>query len=182
MSRADLFSASEHTILMIIVLLMCFAFYKDVSNKIIDAYNEEVRWEQQQKMNEANGEPNFHFTLYDSCGGPPLWHLIIALQFATNPFLLFLIKRRTLGKFIFSTFLNFLMFYGYFAWANNAFNARVLNEHSHIADVGFGGYLFPGSTALQQFSFVLISALLVLQIFFLIRFVMERFNARIHLA
>jgi len=182
MNHTKLFSSSEHSILMIIVLLMCFAFYKDVSNKIIDNYNDQVKWEQLRQMNKANGEPDIHFTIYDACRSLSLWDLVLTLQFITNPFLLLLIKRRTLGKFIFSAFLNFLIFFSYFAWAYNAFYARKFNEYYYLGDVGFGGYFFPGSTALQQFSFVLISALLILQVFILARFVLERFNARIPLA
>jgi len=187
MNDTKLFSSGERFILAVIIFLMCFSFYKDISNKIVDSYNEHVKYEQLEKLDEANnGKKEFHFTFYDSCSrGPSLWELIISLQFISDPLLFFLIKRETLKAFVFSAFINFLTFFSYFAWAYNAFNLRRLNGSYYfrdISEIGFGSYLLPGSTVLQQFSFALISALLILQGFILIRFAMEKFNGKISLA
>ncbi len=182
MSQANLFSASERSILIIITLLMCFTFYQDISNKIIDSYNENVKLEQLRLLNRANNTEDFHFTLYDPCRSFSLWEFLIALQFFTNPIVPVLLRSQKPGRFIFALFINSLTFLAYFAWAYNAFHSMVLNQFYIIQPVNFGGYLFPQSTMLQQFSFVLVSFLLILQIFILARFLLEKFDPKVSLA
>lgn len=187
MNQAPLFSSGERSILIVIALLMCFTFYKDISNKIIESYNQYVGYEQQCKLykaNHPNDKEQFHYTPYDHCGGGlSLWELIIRLQFITNPILLLLLKRQTLKAFSFSTFLNLLTFLSYFAWAYGSYRSKKINNYFlSETNIGFGDYIFPYSNSLQQFSFVLIAVLLVLQLFILTRFLMEKFNGKISLA
>ena len=183
MNAIKLLSSTERTILLTLTFLICLSFYKDLENKIIDSYNESVRIEELKKMPRSNGKEQFHFTIYDcsrSISIPEMW---IGLQIIFAPILILLINSKRIGDFVFSLILNFVTFFSYFAWAFNAYWSRLMNESYRLYEnTSFGAYLFPQSSVLQQLSFVLVSVLLFLHLFVLVRFTAEKLDSKFHLA
>jgi hypothetical protein len=115
MSATKLFSSNEQTILVIFALLICLTFYQDLSNKIIDSYNEEVRIEQLRQLTHANGGEQFYFTIYDGTPSLSLTEVFINLQFIFSPVLILLVSSARPGRFIFSLLMNSLTFLSYLA-------------------------------------------------------------------
>lgn len=177
MNATKLFSSTEQTILVVLALLICLTFYRDLSTKIIDSYNEGVRIEQLRQLNDANGGEEFYFTIYDGTPSLSLTGTFINLQFIFSPVLILLVSSARPGRFIFSLLMNSLTFLSYLATVINAYQSRKFNESCFNPDWDFGTYLFPHLTSLQQWAFVFVSFLLVLQVFILARFVLEKLSS-----
>jgi hypothetical protein len=183
MSSDYLLSPAESKFLRGFILLLCLIFTYNLLNKAVDKYNEEVRWSQERNERRANN-PNtreISFGIYDISSGLPLWYLLYGLQFFTTPFSYFLLKKQKLNHFVISTFFTFLTFASFSAWTYDTFSFLKYEETTLLKDKGFNQYILYDSTLLEFVLFLSISALLIVQISILLRFVIEKFPAKISL-
>lgn len=176
-----LLSPIEHKILLGFVFSICCIFYINLSNRVIESYNEDVRFEQNQNQNEANNPKtkNLKFAIYDNPRALMIYEFIFWLQFLTLPLSFFLLRKQKLKRFIFSTVLTSFTFLSFLNWAFSTFNLNAWAEIPISKNLNFNNYVFHDSNFLEFFLFILVSILLTLQLSILFRFVCEKFQVKI---
>ncbi|HEX8247987.1 MAG TPA: hypothetical protein VF599_07435 [Pyrinomonadaceae bacterium] len=180
MTPDKLLSPSEHKLFFGIAFLICCLFFVNLTNKTINSYNEAIENAQIEKRYAANSKPKISFGIY-CLNSTPLYEVILALQFFTNPLLLLLFLKRKAGRFICAGLLAAFTFSGYVGWIIYTYRARKSDESFYRADTSFNDYLLYNSTFPEFILFLIFAVLLVLQICVLTRFVIEKFQARIYL-
>jgi len=181
MTPDKLLSPSEHKLFFGIAFLLCCLFFVNLTNKAVDRYNESVENGQMQKRDYANNQRKISFGLYDCLYSTPIYEVVLALQFFTNPLLFLLFLKRRLGRFVCSFLLAFFTFSGYIGWLIYTYEARKSDEHFYRLADGFNSYLLYNSTVLEFILFLIFAILLILQAAVLTRFVIEKIQARIYL-
>lgn len=182
MFAKTLFSETESKLLLGLILTIAFVFYINLGNKTIDDYNQKVLSEQTKKRIAADHphKPTVSFGLY-SCYSTPFWYLLYGLQFFTNPISFFLIRVKSIGSFIASFIFTFVTFYCFSMWLYQTFKYLTIEESLLHEEFSFNQWVLYQSTKLEFVVFLLISILLVIQTFILLRLVTERFQTKISL-
>lgn len=178
MSSKILLSPIEHKILLVMGFLICSLYFTNLSDKAIAIYNKNVEDEQIEKRNFANNEENISFS-FSNCYSIPIYETVLALQILTIPLLLLLIRKQHFARFLSSLFLTFFILFGYINWMIFSYTARKSNENFQIEETTFNTYILYQSTVLEFVLFLIVAILFVLQSAILLRFVIEKFQAKI---
>lgn len=171
-------SPVEHKILIAIGFLLCGFYFTNISDKAIATYNETVKSEQIEKERIANNHRGFSFEV---CvfRSTPLYEKVLLFQFLLIPFLLLLLKKQMFASFIFSQMLTAFILFGYVGWIFETYDLMQSNDFLREENVSFNNYLLFQSTVLEFVLFLIFATLLVIQSALLMRFVVERFQAKI---
>ncbi len=178
MLHKALLSPVEHKILITIALLICSFYFINVSNKIIDIYNETVINEQIEKQKAANNEKNISFG-FSHCYSTPLYELILALQFFTIPLLYFSLRKQSFKAYLFSLFLSGFTLFGYICWMIDTYIFRKASERFVEENITFNTFILYQSTILEFALFLTFGILFIVQSGVLLRFVIEKFQVKI---
>jgi hypothetical protein len=182
MTSQTLLSPIEQKLLLNFVLLICFVYFYNLSDKAVFNYNKEVRTSQERMAYQANKPDNgskLSFGIYDCYSSTPLWYLLYWLQFFTTPLSYLLLKTQKTGRFILSTFFTFLTFLSFTAWLYETFLFHKYLEGDYLKNESFNRYILFDSTFLELALFPLIFFLLFLQLSIIFRFTVEKFQAKI---
>lgn len=180
MTPDKLISPAEHKLFLVIAFLLGCLCFINITGKNIHYYNWQVEREQIEKRDSANNVEKLRFSDC-SFGRPPVQLLVFGLQFLCHPLLFILFLKRTRARFIFSVLTTAFVFLGYADWLISSYQMRKSGAFFYIADTTFNTYLLYNSTVLEFILFLLFAVLLVLQLFVLSRFVIEKFQAKIYL-
>lgn len=173
-SSNNFFSPTEQKLLLGIAILMCCLFFANFGSKIIENHNRKA--ELKQIENETGQK--IEFSGCYPCVTPIFEHIIF-LQLIAFPLIFLFLTKRRIGYFISSTFLASYIFFGYLNWIGWSYYIRTSVDDAHFVDASFYNYLFINSTFLDLIVFLILAILLVLQISILLRFVIEKFQAKI---
>jgi hypothetical protein len=172
---------SEQNLLLSLTLIVTFTFFLNLENKATESYNQSVKTEQIDKLYFANNSDKTNVSFGFTCNHTPFWYLLYALQFFTNPLSYFLLKARTLGRFLLSKIFTAITFYCFSIWIYETFYYGKFADYSDGKVLSFNEFFLIGSTKLEFALFLFVLILFVVQIFILLRFVIENFQARIPL-
>ena len=179
-------SPAEHKILLGIGCLIFVFCIVNLTHKSINFYNLEVEKEQQQKLKQANKKSDgksIDFKLYEISRGLTIYETILILQIFTVPALLFALWKfdNKLSTLNISLFISFFNLFGYLFWIYASYIGRKGNEVFDVATDTFQSYLMINATFLDLILFVCFSVLSITQMFCLLRFVVDKFQAKISL-
>lgn len=182
MGSAKIFYPSERKILLIISFLMCLFYCAHLTDSLLGVYNSIVAAEEWDAMKLAE-DPAYVKSLTFICparGGTPWW-LALQLQWITGPIIFFIFfYAKKVKFFIVALLINSITFWGYYSWMMESYRSR---RYTNLGDdIPFGDILLSGSSLFEPYLFLFVSLLLILQLFFLARFVMKKFNAKLPLA
>jgi len=178
MPSKTLLSPVEHKILFALGLLICSFYFVNLSNKIVATYNEAVKTEQIEKRKEADNERPISFG-FSHCYSPPIYELILLLQFLTVPIIVFLLGKQQFAGFLTSLVLTSLTLFGYICWMIDSFLIRKYSEVFREENISFNTYILYQSTVLEFVLFLAFTILFILHFAILLRFVIEKFHAKI---
>ena len=180
MTHNKILSTTERKLLLCLFLTICCVFYAHVADNLIDSHNAAIRSEQIEKQGIAdNGARVSMF----SCGysiPPPFYVQLFWLQFFTNPIMFFLLKESKPGSLIFSLFINSVMTFSVLAWNLRNYDSYLYNQAYGLHKTTLG-YFGLSSHRLAFILAVLSFIFLVLQFSIIVRFAVERFQAKISL-
>lgn len=182
MTSENFLFSGERKILLTVVFTICCTFYGNFAAIIIDDYNQEVEQEQTDKNYAANNPEKSNKISFEisHCYSTPFFSFLFWLQLFTNPILYLVTKKISFYKFILSIFLSFLTILSLILW--NIYTYKVISLTERLPeDFRFNDYLLYGSTTLELILYPLFVILFTLQMFFLFRFVIGRFQAKISL-
>lgn len=169
-------SETERKSLISLVLLLCCIFYSHLSITIIEEYNEKVRFEQADKFYKASTSPDKQISFSHCFWSPPLLSQIYWFQFFLNPFFfLIVVKKPSFNRLTVISLFNFFFTFSLFYWLKRNLTLYLINETRSSDYFGQISNISSIFLALIQFSFLVIVTWLI------IRFVIERFQAKIEL-
>ena len=172
----QLISEIERKLLISLVLLLCCAFYSHLAITIIEEYNQEVKFEQADKFYKAVTPPGDQISFSHCVWSPPLLSQIYWFQFFFNPFFfLIIVKKPSFNRLTVISLFNFFFTVSLFYWLRRNLSLYFLNE-TRSSDY-FGQISHSSSIVLVLIQFIF----LVIVTWILIRFVIERFQAKIEL-
>lgn len=180
MSNDYAISQTERFLLIGLMVLICLTFYFHLATLRIEKYNENIRVEQAEKLYKANTPPNERFSVSHCFWSPPLITRFYLLQFFTNPFLLLILWKPTHLKLSISLVINFFITSSLFIWINREYSSIFFNElYKH--DLGGYSYFSLTSHVTSSVLALLLIASIIIQTWLLIRFTIERFQAKLSL-
>ena len=176
-------SIVERRLLLLLMISISCAYYLTLETKAIEKYNESIRYEQEQKRLLADNPKitSPSFGLSDCNSGAAPWEWLYALQFFTNPISCFLLRKETLRKFLCAMFLNSITLFSFLAWSFQTFSILKSIEQLPESIQTFNQFVLYDSTKLEFCLFLLVGICFVAQWFILMRFVVEKFQAKISL-
>ena len=178
MQHRYLLSQSENKLLISFVFLICCLFYGNLIDKTISDYNQAAIAKQIEKQEEANKVEKISFSDCHPCV-TLVYEILVSLQFFFNPFIFFLLLAKRNYLFLTSTVFTSFSLLGFVTWMLFSYESRKINELFVISETTLNTYILYKSTALEAVLFLLFSTLFVLQISVLLRFVIEKFQAKI---
>lgn len=174
----QILSQTEHRLFLGITLLICCLFFINLTEKTVAGYNTTIQNEQTEKRDLANTNERINLSGCFPCT-TPIHETILPLQFLTLPFIFLSLLKRHLGTLILSFSLTSFTLFGYVSWINYTYYSRIAAENFHFMNMPFNNYLLLNSTVLDFILFLMLSVLCILQISILLRFVIEKFQAKI---
>lgn len=175
-------STTERRLLVLLMALITCTYFLDLENKAVENYNQSVKYEQEKKENSANNptQKNKVSFGFSNCHyGTSFWYLLYGLQFFTNPLGCFLLRKGTFKRFTLALFFNFLTFLCFIVWSYEAFTAYKAAERLPDRIESLNQFVLYDSTKTEFTLFVFVSFCFAVQTFILLRFVLEKFQAKI---
>lgn len=183
MACTKIISDAERKIILGMSLLMCLFYFADVASFWIREYNATVGQVELTKMEIANGvKTETSFTFRCNVSRTDV-EPIILLQFFANPlvFLVLLFSKRFWAYFL-AFFWNFLLFLAFYSWAYQSLKSVRGYPSDDVYQPAFGDMLLMHSTEFEHLAFLTVGISVLLNVFFLIRFVVGKFSGKIGLA
>lgn len=178
MSPKTLLSPVENKLLLGLFLTVCCVFYIHCADNIIEGYNSEVKFQQVEKQSRANYART---SMFSHCTfGTPISVQIFWLQFFTNPILFFLLRKPKASRFIISIVINSVILFSLSAWNLRNYEGYVLNDAFWLHKTPYG-YFGLSSHFTAFILAVLLFVFLILQFSIIVRFVIEKFQAKLSL-
>jgi hypothetical protein len=173
-------SKSEHKLLLGLFLTIFCLFYTHLSVSEIEFYNDTVKEEQTEKQHIADTLPNERISFSNCVFAPPFHTQLFWIQLFTNPLILLLLWKPKVSLFAVSFVLNLVTTLSLLSWNHRNYFSYLLGENFWLKDSQFGYFgLLSHLTAF--FLAVLSSIFVILQICILIRFTIEKFQAKLFL-
>lgn len=182
MMPTDFISATERHLLFTFALIIVCTLYLNMGYKVINNYNESVRVEQEKKRDKANnsGKSGPSFAI-DCNNGTAPWEFLYLLQYITAPISCFLFRKTVFRQFLISLFLSLFSFLAFLLWCLGTFVGYKSIESFPDNIESINQFLLYDSTGLEFVLSILVTIFFALQIFVLLRFVIEKFHVKISL-
>lgn len=176
-----IFSQNEQRLFLGLVFLAFTVFIFNFGNKIIESYNNEVALTQLEKKDLSNKPISNKFYITHCGSSATIYEFIYWLQFIFLPLSFYLLEKQKFSRFIASLFLHAIVIFSFFCWAYSTYSLNKFSEHPYQRVDSFNNYLLYGSNSLDFLFLALILILFILQTLVLLRFVAEKFQAKISL-
>jgi len=173
-------SQTERKLLLFLVIAICCAFYSHLAITQIEDHNSKVKIEQSEKLYQANTPPSERISFSNCSWSPPIITQIFWLQFFTNPILLLIMWKPKPLKLLISIIVNFVFTFSLFSWITRNYISYRLNEFYWFHPEPYG-YFTAVSNISSIFLVLLCCVFLIIQSWILLRFVIEKFQAKISL-
>lgn len=183
MSKTFVSTAERRLMILLMVLITC-TYYLTLENKAVENYNQSVKYEQERKEYAANNPPqkkSVSFGFSNCHYGTPFWYLLYGMQFFTNLLACFLLRKGTFKRFTLALFFNFITLFSFLVWSYEAFTIYKTVERLPERIESLNQFVLYDSTKTEFALFVLVGICFAVQSFVLLRFVSEKFQAKISL-
>ena len=170
-------SSIEHKMFLAIALLICCLFFTNLFTKPIAEYNESFRTVQIVKSNSNDTNERIQLSGCYPCT-TPFFITMLQFQILVLPVIFFSLFKRHLGNIFFSFILSLFILLGYAGWIEHTYYTIIYLENNHTLNSHFYNYFFLDSTILDFILFLMLSVLCILQFLVLMRFVIEKFQAK----
>lgn len=177
-------STVERRLMLLLMVLITCTYFLSLENKAVENYNQSVKYEQERKKDAANNPPrknSLSFGFSHCSYGYPLWYLFYGLQFFTNPLACFLLRKGTFKRFLLALFFNFVTLTCFIIWSYEAFTIYRVTERLPERIESLNQFVLYDSTKTEFALFVFVGICFAIQSFTLLRFVLEKFQAKISL-
>lgn len=177
-------STAERRLMLLLMVLITCTYYLTLENKAVENYNQSIKYEQERKRDLADNPPkrnSISFGFSNCHYGTPFRYLFYGLQFFTNPLACFLLRKGTFKRFSAALLFNFITFTSFIAWSFEAFTIYKVTERLPEKIESLHQFVLYDSTETEFALSIFVGICFVVQMFVLLRFVLEKFQAKISL-
>lgn len=180
MKNSIFISNNERKLLLFLIFTAFILIYYDFISQIIQNYNQQVADTQRELLLDAN-EPNRIKFTYCNLGGRTAHEILFWLQLLTIPSIYLCLQSNRFSCFVISIPLNIVGLFSYFAWFITSIQSLKYTETQVFRNQSIAQTLFYKINNLELLLLAILTVLFIFQIFILLRFVIERFQAKISL-
>ena len=175
-----LVTQTECKLLLCLILTITCMFYVHCFINTVEEYNEKVRIEQSEKLYLANTLPSERFSFSACVFAPPFYTQIFWIQFFTNPLLFLFLRKPKSSALFLSIILTFVMTLSLLSWIRRSYIDYFLNDMYWLHKMPYG-YFSATSHISEVILAILSCAFLIIQIWMLFRYAVEKFQLKISL-
>jgi hypothetical protein len=176
-------SSSEHKILLVLGMLICVLYCADRAARSINYSNYRVAQEQKLKRGDNGKTGSIEIQIDNVCYmGAPIYITILQFQFMTLFVILFnlwKLKEGRISDFLTAFSLSTINLSCYLLWIYGSYVGRIGNENFRIGGEKLHTYLMIDSTFYEFLIFMSLIFLFTTQTLFLLRFLLDRFSAKL---
>ncbi len=178
MKNKSYISTLEQKLLVWFFIFISLLFYFHLGITQIEIYNENVKNEQSDLTFKANTPPEKRINFAVDAGYPPIITRIFWVNFLFIPFIIFLLRKRRMSLFIYSTLINILTTTSIIYWNIDNYLSHLMNKTYYFSrsDYGYFGVL-SNTTALILA--IAATIFVIIQLAIITRFVFTKNHAKI---